>query len=176
MNRFEAEAGVRLCFTVTNWSVLGLPGVARTEGFGTFPSFSTFEGEFPVPVCSRRSNNPKTCPSFCGVGPRIFFEGVNRFRIKEGDSYGSTSHGCIEPLEGVFATCCCLETPYLPLSSRFRFRGVCPLLAGNVGGTFPESRSRILLYSLYFPAMGIVNNCFRRLSEREVMYRFRDFF
>jgi hypothetical protein len=175
MNLFPAEAGVRPCFVVRNWSVLGLPGVASTEVIKTFPTITALEGEFPVPFSSRRSNNPSTCPSFCGVGPRtVLFKGVNRFRTIEGEAYGSTSHGCIELFEGVFIICCLLETPCFSFSSRFRLWGVLSLVTGAAGGTFPESKSRVLLYSLYLLATRIVNTCYRR--GRRKIYQFQGSF
>lgn len=78
------EEGVRLCLRESSGRCF--LGVAWMDIW----SVSVFEG---VPSCSR-SNSPRTCPSFCGVGPRtVFFEGVKRFRITDGDSYGSTSQG-----------------------------------------------------------------------------------
>ena len=78
-----ADAGVLLCLRPS--SVLTLRGVAC---IGTWRlvvvTLSAFEG---VPSSWRRSNRPSTCPSFCGVGPiAVFFDGVNRFRMTEGDS------------------------------------------------------------------------------------------
>ena len=61
-----------------------------------------FVAEAEIPSSCSISKSPRTTPSFCGVGPRAFLDGVKRFRIMDGDSYGSTSHGCRESFMGVF--------------------------------------------------------------------------
>lgn len=74
------DEGVRASLRMS--SVLDLRGVAC---MGTWSvALCALEG---VPSSWRRSNNPSTWPSFCGVGPMtVFFEGVNRFRITDGES------------------------------------------------------------------------------------------
>jgi hypothetical protein len=101
MKRFPAEAGVLVCLGVACISLVGLRGVEWSKACRFAPDALFFlDG---VLLSSRRSNIPKTCPSFCGVGPiAVFFEGVNILRTAEGDSYGSTSHGSIVFFEGVF--------------------------------------------------------------------------
>jgi hypothetical protein len=84
MNLFPDEDGVLPGFRKPCESVFVLRGVDCT---GTFKLLSsTFEGESTTPSAGRRSNNPKTCPSFCGVGPRAFFKGVKRFLTTDGES------------------------------------------------------------------------------------------
>lgn len=144
--RFPAEAGVLLCLRDT--SCRDFWGVACIGGATPSLPTSLLEGEVPS---WRRSNNPRTCPSFCGVGPReVFFNGVNRFRTTEGESYGSTSHGFMTPREGVCIICRFEELVSLP--SYFRFRGVWWIGSGLGVGILPERISLNLLYSLYFAA------------------------
>jgi len=152
--RFPAEVGVLLC--LRDISAVILRGVACVEVSGIV--FSA--GEEEVLCWSNISKSPRTTPSFCGVGPRAFFEGVNRLRIRDGDSYGSTSHGCKEAFIGVFKgvlwTCNCIRLEsWLCGSSCFRFRGVWHNVggSGDASKTFPERMSRVLLYSLYFAAV-----------------------
>ena len=97
-NRFPFDPGV-LLFRRAAFRAAAFRGVAFTDPWVPGNS-SGFSGVVP-----NRSNSPRTCPSFCGVGPMaVFLAGANRFRTTLGESYGSTSQGFKEDLDGVFMT------------------------------------------------------------------------
>ena len=106
INRFPLEAGVLLCLFVpgmSSSSLIGLRGVPSTLPSGPVIVICSFRGE-SSPSSESRSKRPRTCPSFCGVGPRtLLLIGVKRVLTRDGESYGSITAGCNALFEGVFA-------------------------------------------------------------------------
>lgn len=140
------EAGVLLCFCFSKISSLDLRGVLPTMRLLLSPLLVLIGLAAEGVGGSRRSNSPRTTPSFCGVGPSAFLEGVNRLRACDGVSYGSTSHGCSGAFEGVFEgvleSIWRFEEISTPRgSSLLRFRGVRLVVdvgAGGGYGSLPE--------------------------------------
>lgn len=116
MRRFLAEPGVLLYDP--SLKPMDFRGVAC---MCVDSSWIALDGEF-TPSSSRRSKRPRTCPSFCGVGPiASFVEGEKSFLKTEGESYGSTSHGRVE-LVGVLLDGVCESWRIL---DAWPFCGVC---------------------------------------------------
>jgi len=107
MNRFPLEAGVLLCLFVpriSSPSLISLCGVPCTLPSEPVIVSCPFRGD-SSPSSESRSKRPRTCPSFCGVGPRtLLWTGVKRVLTRDGESYGSITAGCKARFEGVLVT------------------------------------------------------------------------